>query len=251
MAYIPRSSFGQAPSIIPMQVKKKHTIRIVNLLGTIMLSGVVISAVGVFVYKQYLNNQLQSVQSELNGLSGSDNERKMKEIEVYDQKLTIAHGLLNNHLSTSKVLAEIENITKQTVRFKTFEYIYDPGYEAEVTLGGDTKALTSVALQKMELLKGSTFSDFVVRGITTEPIANPNADDSKEVSKKEEDKGAEKSLGVGFEVVGIFLKDKVAYTGATPIRQNFTSLDTASATNNGTDIDKVTPSTATSNNQMP
>ncbi len=171
MSYIPRSSFGQAPGVIPMQIKKKHTIRIVSLLGTLLMSLAVLATVGAFIYKQYLDKQLLGVQSELNGLSDTDNERKMKEIQVYDRKLSVAHRLLDNHLAPTRVLAEIEKFTKQTVRFQSFEYLYDPGFEAEVTLGGGTQALTSVALQKMELLKENVFSDFVLREITTAALS--------------------------------------------------------------------------------
>lgn len=254
MAYIPRTSFEKAPSSIPMQVKKKHTIRVVSLTGTVLMFCAVVATIAVFAYKQYLDNQLLGAQSELNGLSGADNERKMKEIQVYDRKLTVAHSLLNNHLSISRVLSEIEKFTKQTVRFKTFEYVYDPGFEAEVKLEGDTQALTSVALQKMELLKGSIFSNFVVRSISTASAPDPNVKNVPESSKNPqnvESEGIVKSLGVEFEIVGIFIKDKIGYTGAVPIPQEPTSFDTASSTNTGTDVGEVTPSTSTSNIETP
>lgn len=234
-----------------MQVKKKHTIRIVSLLGTVLMFCAVIATIAVFVYKQYLDNQLQSAQSELNGMSDADNERKMKEIQVYDRKLTVAHSLLNNHLSISRALAEIENFTKQTVRYKTFEYLYDPGFEAEVTLEGDTEALTSVALQKMQLLKGNVFSNFVVRSITTDAPPDPNVEELVTNNQNEDSEEITKSLGVGFEVVGIFIKDKIGYTGAAPIAQESILPDTASTTNGGDEMSEVTPSTSTSNIETP
>ena len=247
MAYIPRSSFEKTPSVIPTQIKKKHTIRILSVTGTFLMFCSVVATIGVFAYKQYLDNQLQSAQSELNGLSGTDNERKMKEIQVYDRKLTVAHSLLNNHLSISRVLSEIEKFTKQTVRYRTFEYLYDPGFEAEVTLGGDTEALTSVALQKMELLKGSIFSNFVVRSITTASALDPNVEKLVTNNQNEGSEEITKSLGVGFEVVGIFIKDKIGYTGVAPVAQEPILPDTASTTNDGNDVGEVTPSTSMSN----
>ncbi len=257
MAYIPRSSFGQAPGVIPMQVKKKHTIRIVSVVGTILMSLAVLATLGAFIYKQYLDNQLQSAQAELNGLSDTDNEQKMHEIEVYDRKLSIAHNLLDNHLSPSRILAELEKVTKQTVRYQTFKYIYDPGFEAEVTLGGDTRALTSVALQKMKLLEDGVFSDFVLHDISTASQSNP--DDIAETPQQNEEESNKDSLGVQFEVVGIFKKDRIEYTGSVSVPQEFTplsaTLDTTFASNTPptsvteTAIDEVTPNTTTSNDE--
>lgn len=258
MAYIPRSSFGQASGVIPMQVKKKHTIRVVSLIGTILMSLAVLATAAAFFYKHYLNQQLLSVQTELNGLSDADNERKMLEIQVYDRKLSVAHSLLDNHVAPSRIFAEIEDLTKQTIQFQTLEYLYDPGFEAEITLGGDTRELTSVALQKMELLKENIFSNFIVSEISTTKIMESTDPEDIAQAKKDAEKNAEKaqSLGVQFEVVGIFEKDMVAYTGKTAIRQGsilpvpeIPAVGSASSTGPLIDFDDVTPSTVMSNDE--
>lgn len=249
MAYIPRSSFGQTPGVIPMQVKKKYTIRVFSLLSTVILVCALVGTIGLFFYKSHLEKQLTSAQESLNNLSDSTSERKMHEIEVYDRKLNVAHRLLNNHIAATRLFDTLENSTKQTVRYKSLEYLYDPGFEAEVTLRGDTKELESVALQKMQFFKDTTFSDFVVRDIKSSSFNQSGVGDMPRMQNATAD-GSLEDLGVGFEVVGIFKKEALEYSGgpymeSTPVVPDTESSDPNSLQNQA--LDAVTPATSTSN----
>lgn len=252
MAYIPRSSFSQAPGVIPMQLKKKHTIRVFSLLGTLLMIVSLIATAGVFFYKGHLEKQLSAAQAELNALSDSDNERRMAEIEVYDRKLNVAHNLLDNHIAVSRVFAKLEDVTKQTIQFKSFEFLYDPGFEAELTLTGDTPELGYVALQKTQLFKDGIFSDFMVRSITTRPLT-PEEEGVPPAStqKRDADEGIESELGVGFEVIGLFDMDALAFTGESLVRNQPVPMFTESsevAPDAVVDIDAITASTSASSN---
>ncbi len=252
MAYIPRSSFSQTPGVIPMQVKKKHTIRVFSLLGTLLMVLALIATAGVFFYKDHLEKQLAATQAELDAMSDSDNEHRMAEIETYDQKLSIAHNLIDNHIAISKVFAQLENVTKQTIQFKTFEYLYDPGFEAEVTLTGDTRELEYVALQKNQLFKDGIFSDFMVRNITAQSLVPLDEEDTNNAAQsRNDDDGIESDLGVGFEVVGLFDTDALAFTGESFVQNAPTPVFTESPENvpgTNEDIDAVTASTSVSSN---
>ena len=240
MAYIPRSSFSQTQSAIPEQIKKTHTIRLFSVLGTAMLVCSLLSVAGVFLYKGYLEKELESLKGELSTLSQGDNDRKMLEIQQYDQKLNVARTLLDNHIAISRLFDTVGLSTKETVRFKEIDYKYDPGFDAEVKLSGDTKELQSVALQKMQFFKDSIFDDFVVRDIS---MTSPEISETgviATVDQKNKDSQTVADLGVGFEVTGLFKKSTLSFTGderieTTDVSSSTSSVDTTMSTN-GADV---------------
>ncbi len=214
MAYIPRSSFAQTDAT-PMQIQKKRTFHIVGFFGTLTLSCAILALAASYLYEGYLQSQLTSLKEQLNTLGQSDSDQKMIEIKTYDYKLNVAHTLLNNHIAVSSLFDKIGAATKQTIQFKNLEYTYDPGFEVELKLKGDTKELESVALQKMQFVKDSMFSDFVVRDIS---LSVPGKNEQTQTSQTKQSTAARTNIGTGFEVAGIFEKEMISYTGQHKIR---------------------------------
>lgn len=210
MSYIPRSSLAnpEISSAIPLQVKKKRTIRVFNVISSLLLISAVIGTVGVFFYKDFVKSQLTSAREELDAVSKGDNANKIEEIRLYDNKLNIAHTLLNNHLAPSELFNELESVTKHTVQFKTFEYEYDPGFEVMLTLGGNTEELATVALQKMQILREGLYSVFVVSDITS--ADDVGIEDTEEPTAEGE---VVEDTGIDFKISGLFKKEMLKYTG--------------------------------------
>lgn len=206
MAYVPRSSFipKEASGAIPTRVRRKRTIHIFSLLTTLLLVASVAAAVGVYLYQDFLENRLEAAKTALNEISQAENESKMEEIRIYDEKLQLVHTLLDNHLAPSLLFEEIENSTKETVQFQSLEYTYDPGFEALLMLGGNTEEFTSLALQKMQFLEDTMFSEFLIN-----EISNSNGD-----SADEEEADID---GVTFKVNGLFRKDLIEYSGESAV----------------------------------
>ncbi len=236
MSYIPRSSLAnpETASAIPMQVKKKHTIRVFNVITSMLLIGSILGTAGVFFYKDYVRGQLTEAQNRLRDVSSEDYGRKMEEIQTYDAKLNIAHTLLNNHLSPTALFEALEDTTKSTVRFKTLEYVYDPGFEVMVTLGGNTEELASIALQKMQLLRDGLFSVFVVSDITTvADVGVTNGEDDVTSDIVVED------TGIDFKITGLFKKDLLTYNGQTRVSGAYESA-VSSVTSTGAQASTTT-----------
>ncbi len=217
MAYIPRSSFAQTDAT-PMQIQKKRTFHIVGFFGTLTLSCAILALAASYLYEGYLQSQLTSLKEQLNTLGQSDSDQKMIEIKTYDYKLNVAHTLLNNHIAVSSLFDKIGAATKQTIQFKNLEYTYDPGFEVELKLKGDTKELESVALQKMQFVKDSMFSDFVVRDISLSVPGKNEQSQTSQTSQTKQSPAAQTNIGTGFEVAGIFEKEMISYTGQHKIR---------------------------------
>ncbi len=232
MAYIPRSSFipKETNGAIPLKVKRKRTIHIFNLLATVVLVIAVLSVIGTYFYANVLTKRLDVAKEELSKANDVNNAKKMDEIREYDLKLSTAKKLLSNHISASQIFEEIENSTKETVRFSNFKYTYDPGYATKLELSGETETFASVALQKMQYIEDELFSDFSVKNISTSVEEVAGSDDKK----SDED---EKMAKVSFTVTGIFQKDLLRYTGSStsetgdvPLVQSTASSSQTSAT---------------------
>jgi len=207
MSFIPRSSFlpKETPGAIPVQIKKRHTVHVFGLIGSIMFVGSLLASGGVFFYKDYLNKNLLIAQEALNTVSNESNEGKIEEIRSYDNRLRVADDLLRNHVAPSILFDEIEKSTKRTVQFDSFEYTYDPGFEVTLSLSGKTKEFSSVAVQKMQFFDDSLFNIFVVRDISISEKKNEKDDIDAEPIR---DSGV-----VSFIVTGLFKKDLLRYSG--------------------------------------
>ena len=202
MAYIPRSSLipTETSGAIPVQMKRKRTIHAFGLIATIVFILSLLGAVGVFLYKDYLGSKLEEAKKGFDATSNDETERSMAEIRRYDDKLRIAEQLLNNHVAASRIFEKLEDFTKQTVRFSSFEFIHDPGFESAVTLRGETGRFSSVALQKMQIFQEGPFEDFVLQNITT-----------SDAEQKED--GTVVPAQVTFSVNGVFKDDAISYKG--------------------------------------
>ncbi len=248
MAYIPRSSLipTEASGAIPVQMKRKRTIHAFGLIATIIFILSLLGAVGVFLYQNYLTDQLQVAKEGLSAMDDAEASKKIAEVRRYDEKLRAAQQLLKNHISPVLVFEEIEESTKVTVQFTSLEFVYDPGFEASLTLSGNTREFSSVALQKMQILEDEVFSEFVLQD-----IANSEGSERPD--------GSVTPSGVTFSVTGVFKPEHIAYDGtlvtdtdASPVTATTPSLPVTSGaeasvssteTDNGgtTDADSIVP----------
>lgn len=247
MAYDPRSSFGQAPGVVPAYVRKQRTIQVYRVLAGIMSTCAVVASVGVFVYKSLSMNELEAAKAELEAVSAEDtgNQKKISELQTYDLKLATARELLDGHLAPSRIFEELERSTKETVAFKQFEYSYEPGFDVVLTLVGNTKDLESVFLQKKQFFNEGLFSEFIVQDVTI--IEGVDAEEGETAVPS----------GIDFSVEGIFDKKTIVYQGkvvpddveVVAGAQPATSTDGVAPMTNGTTT--ATSTSAESNEVIP
>lgn len=203
MAYDPRSSFGQAPGVVPAYVRKQRTIQVYRVLAGVMSTCAIVASVGVFVYKSFSINELEAAKAELEAVSAEDtgNQKKISELQAYDLKLSTARELLDGHLAPSRLFEELERSTKETVAFKQFNYSYEPGFDVILSLVGNTKELDSVFLQKQQFFNDGLFSEFIVQDVTI----------LEDVDVAEGETPV--APGIDFSVEGVFDRSVIVYQG--------------------------------------
>ncbi len=206
MAYIPRSSFIPKETVgaIPTQVRRRHTVHVFGLLGTLLFSIAIIGSLGIFFYNDYLTKSLEQAKQDLSDLSTKDSEEKIEQIAEYDRKLKVARDLLDRHIAPTKIFEELELSTKNTVQYTSFSLEHDPGFKVLVSLGGVTKDFASVALQKMQFGEDALFSEYVVQDIAVTNVTTESGG-GEEIGISEEK--------IAFSVTGLFSPDFVRYEG--------------------------------------
>jgi hypothetical protein len=187
-------------------VKKKRTFRIFGFLGTVAIVLALAGTGGVFFFESVSQGQLDVAKKALDDADarlGGTRESKILAVKTYDDQLQYAEKLLSNHLSPSRLFTALEQNTSETIQYKSFEYEYDPGFEAFLTLGGATKEFTSVVAQETRLDSAdSPYGVVLIEDITK----------IQSVSEEEEvalyDEGE-----VSFNVTGILKENRFVYTG--------------------------------------
>lgn len=186
-------------------VQKKHTFRVFGFLATIMILASLASLVGTYAYGEFvLKGRLEAAKQELVTKSAYDLSEDIAELEAFDAKVDMAYQLLNNHLAPSKMLEALERITKSTVQLTSFTYTYDPGFQAFLEVSGGTSELASVALQHIEFIKNTLFTEFVMGGVSTN-VAGLGTASANEYP-------------VSFSLEGALDKRALAYTGVEAVQ---------------------------------
>ncbi len=211
MTYIPRSSSGipGATGPIPQQIRKKHTLRVLSLLASVIFFASIAGAIGVYFLNNSAQNRLAAARVALEQASSPDDARRMEEIGAFDTRLTIAQTLLDNHLAPSLVFARLETIVKDAVQFSSVTYEHDPEFEPRLEFSVNASELTPVALQRLELMGSTMFTGLTMNGITTEAVTL-NEDGRAELD------AANAALPVEARFSGTLDAAQFAYTGETP-----------------------------------
>ena len=66
--------------------------------------------------------------------------------ELYN-KIEAAKGIIKNHVAASRIFDFLENNTLTSVRFKSLSYKFDRKGQVEITMAGEAKSFSAVALQ--------------------------------------------------------------------------------------------------------
>lgn len=192
------------------------------------------------MYRDFLRTELDKSKEALSQATAEDavKQAQIADVQKFDEKLNLARELLDNHVSPTRIFEELEKTIKETVRFTSFSYEYEPGFDdITIDLSAHTKELDSVYLQKHEYLAEDSFREFLLSGISvTDPVKIDGTDTSEQGVSQEEP-------GVDFSVKGTFDKKLFTYKGDIVIGGDNTPATTTSEVGTTT---PVTPSATTS-----
>lgn len=135
----------------PVKLKPRSSQRqvyIFTYVAYVFIIAALLSAVGVFFYKSYIESQLAEAVSELNQAIANFDEREMERIKEFDGRLTSARNRLEGAVSVSSLLTALEQSTAASVRYVTLRTERAEDSHLTVELQVETDSLDSVIFQR-------------------------------------------------------------------------------------------------------
>ena len=124
------------------------------------------AALGVFAYTQVLNKQIADNKATLIQASGAFEPSLIDALIRVNDRLDSVTKLLASHNAPSVIFSEIESYTLQSVRFRSFSYTMANDGTASISMKGQAKDFTSIALQSDVLAKSRHFKSPVLSNLT-------------------------------------------------------------------------------------
>ncbi len=173
-------------SFIPKQAltrtfgRRHEPIGLFTLVATVILIISLLFLGGAYTYRYLLTDEIErlcdnpdiiegdgalagcGLEAQLTKLRGRLNQNTIATLETTDRKLKRAEGLLNSHQTLLPLLALLERLTLETIRYGHFDYNGET-----INLAGKAKGFESIALQSEvfdqdKLVTNYIFSDFTV-----------------------------------------------------------------------------------------
>lgn len=148
---------------------------IIFLLGVIIFVGVATAAVGVFLWRNYVENEIANKSTMLKRSREAFQPELIRELERLDNRIIVAESLLDKHKSPTALFDLLAERTLTSVQFSTFSLQIDGG-GALLEMGGRATDFESVALQSdvfgsNQFIEDPIISDLDVEGEAAEFVS--------------------------------------------------------------------------------
>ncbi len=141
-----QTSFIPKRSVNFTQEEKSKSKSVFTILSTILLIIMVISSIGFFFYKNYLNKQKESLSASLLIARDSFEKDTISQLELFDKRINITKDILNGHIILSPMFKLLGNLTIPSIQYTKFEHrTENDGFH--VNLSGISSDYRSIALQ--------------------------------------------------------------------------------------------------------
>lgn len=151
-----KTTFIPQRPIVPGTTRITHTavthrrepVGLMSLASVIVFIFAILAVAGVFSYKSYLDNHIQTLGGELSQLQTSFESSQISELIDLDNRLKAGKVLLSQHLSISAFFELLQSLTLQSVQFTDFSYkILPVDGDISVYMRGKARNYTTLVLQ--------------------------------------------------------------------------------------------------------
>ncbi|MFM2414338.1 MAG: hypothetical protein RI911_31 [Candidatus Parcubacteria bacterium] len=121
---------------------------VIVLLGVIALVVAGTLSAGVFLYKQFLTNDLTAKREQLNKAKEAFQPELVRDLSRLDERISIAEGLLQSHLAPSAFFDVLQQVTLKSIEYKSFDYTFTPPDKLHVKIDGKAASVNGIAYQE-------------------------------------------------------------------------------------------------------
>lgn len=117
------------------------------LLGVIALVVAGTMAAGVFLYKQFLTNDLSAKKEQLNKAKKAFQPDLVRDLTRLDERISIAEGVLQSHIAPSAFFDVLGQITLKTIQYSDLNYEYTNPESLHIKMSGRAASVNGIAYQ--------------------------------------------------------------------------------------------------------
>jgi len=148
-------------SFIPKKSVQDGSVRmsggLFHTLAVIIFSLAIVISVGVFAYEKLLGGKISRMEAELTAAKVALQPDLIKELSRADARFEAAEELIKNHTLFSSFFELLESITLQAVRFTSFTYMMNENGKVTVSMKGEARSYSTVALQSKVISENANF----------------------------------------------------------------------------------------------
>lgn len=162
ISFIPKKD----TSLVEDKKKFSKTIDIYLLVSSIIFFATIISSLGVFLYKGYLNSQIEDSIIILERERGSLDTDSIKILSKLDKRIKVSEKLLDSHVDMIGFFEILESSTLESIQFTSLDLSLEDDM-VDISMSGIADSYASIALQSDAFSKNSSFhnpifSDLVI-----------------------------------------------------------------------------------------
>lgn len=158
--FIPKKNLSQEAPQARQASPRGAVLGIFPIIAAIIFFLGVVAAGGAFAYELLLERRIESMRESLTRSQGAFEPSLIVELRQLDRRLNVANDLLRSHVAVSPVFRVIENVTLQSVKYDTFDYVFTEG-RAEISMNGIARDYKTVAEQSQVLGRNQFANDHI------------------------------------------------------------------------------------------
>ena len=181
MVDVPNNSF--IPKRGPVKKARRAMSRqvyVFTFVSYILIFASLVASLGVFIYKQVVDRQLDAEIAALNAEIASFSQADMERVTAFNTRLQQAKERLNATVSVASLLSIIEQSTISTAQFASFSLEREQDDQLVVTAQIETDSFDSVIFQREVMKQNPTVSsievtDLVIKDLKLQELLKPGA----------------------------------------------------------------------------
>jgi hypothetical protein len=161
-SFIPK----KAVTAIPMSTKRTGTrsFGLISIITVIMFLGSIALSVGAFLYLQFTKQAIAEKTEQLTRARAAFDISLIEDLKRLDTRMKAADEIMGKHTKLTSLFDLLEESTLKTVQFETFDYSVGADGKVTISMRGNAKSYSSVALQsdlfgKNKMLQEAMFSN--------------------------------------------------------------------------------------------
>ena len=171
-SFIPKKPTASAIGGLSPAPRHRPTASIFMTIAVLIFIASIVSAGGVYAYKQYLLSTKITYQQQLDARKKQFNLDLITKLNSENIKINKARNVLKNHIALSQIFDIIGKVTTENVRFMSLDVtVPSAGSDVKISLQGYGSNLSAVAFQSTVLAQLETLN---LRDVVKNPIlSNP------------------------------------------------------------------------------